>query len=183
MKTEKKLIHATEIGEGSESYQRLIRIWYIHRQGSHLAKNFVFKIVQLKSNFKCSAYPLLTKTYNFYSLSPRWLSFTDVSSDGSSLHKILRKRDGNMQTFLLYNWYSRPVASALAFFCPYCVSIQWQGLVLPPQNPPSLSLRPRLRSSWRSWAGPKGTFGIAADQMYSSGLCSLCTWAMMNRWV
>lgn len=68
-------------------------------------------------------------------------------------------------------------------YFPYCASIQWQELVLPSQSPLSLFLHPRLKSFWQSWGEPRGTSGTAADRTYSSGLCSLCTWALMSRWV
>lgn len=114
------------------------------------------------------------------SLSLCQLSWTDVSSD-SSLHKILRKRDGNV---LLNSIITLLVFWKCPFILlPYCASIQWQELVLPPQSPPLPSPLPRPKSSWQNWAEPRGTFGIAAEQTYSSGLRSLCTWDLTSRWV
>lgn len=116
------------------------------------------------------------------------LSSTDASSD-SSLHKILRKRDGNILLncmIILLSQKSTPVKDVLEnaplILLPDCASIQWQELVLSLQSPLLPSPRPRLRSSWRNWAEPRGNFGTAVDQTYSSGLCSLCTWDLMSRW-
>lgn len=50
-------------------------------------------------------------------------------------------------------------------------------------QPPWPSPPARLRSSWPDWAGQRGTSGTAAGQMCSSGFNSLCTWALMSRWV
>lgn len=62
-------------------------------------------------------------------------------------------------------------------------SLQWQELLLPPPGPPWPSPLPKPWRSWERWAGPRGTFGIAADQTCSSGSLSLCPWDLMSRWV
>lgn len=109
------------------------------------------------------------------------VTFPDVAGE-SSLHKILRKRDGNIPNELhwkdLISFLNSPF-----IILPFCASTQWQDLVSPCPSPRLPSLPPRLNSSWPSWAEPRGTFGIAANRTCSSGSCSSCTWDLMSRCV
>lgn len=162
-----------------------VKVWPFHAQS--LKNNSIYHcswplkcslIYGLKLNVDSQA--ILRNT----AAHPRCLSWTGVSADRRSLHKVLRKRDGNnihglIMQLIQINTCERIFQTSISLF----VLTQLQELLLAPPSPLLPSLHQRPKSFWRSWAGPKGTSGIAVYLTYSNGLCSSCIWALMSRCV